>query len=62
MDSIVFFQPRLLGLVTQPKLRKHENQPKTNNESKPTINMVIEEMARLGNPLLIQEILHANGG
>lgn len=34
---------------------------KKNNESKPTITMVIQEMARLGNPLLILTILQANG-
>jgi len=47
-------------LITQPKLRKHENQLKQNNENKPTITMVIQEMATLGNPLSFPTILHAN--
>jgi len=49
-----------MGLITQPKLRKHENQPETQQGNKPIITMAIQEMERIGNPLSIQAILHAN--
>ena len=51
--SKAFVQLRHPELLTQPNLRKHENQTKQSNESKHTITMAIQEMARLGNPLSI---------